>query len=444
MTPEMLQRLSAPVPRYTSYPTANHFSANVGAGDYVAWLGNLPADSLLSLYLHFPFCRELCWYCACNTRAVQRYAPIESYLDSLEAEIARVAALTAARRVGHMHWGGGSPDVLAAADIRRIGARIRNQFDIRADAEIAVEIDPRLLEVSQVDAFIDIGVNRISLGVQDFAEQVQAAIGRLQSFDVTRTAVEAFRKRGIGSVNVDLVYGLPYQTLETATRTIERVIELGPDRVAVFGYAHIPQRMKNQRLINAAALPGPVQRLELVRRISTLLEAAGYLPVGIDHFAKPDDTLAGDRLTRNFQGYTTDRADALIGFGASAISHLPQGYAQNATGTNDYARRLLGGALPTARGIALSDDDRARAYVIEKLMCDFTFDRGELVTRFGAIAAPLLATAERVCANDRHGLVEATASGFRIVPGAQPLVRTICAEFDSYLGTSEARHAQAV
>ncbi len=444
MTPELLQRLSAPVPRYTSYPTANHFSDRVQAKDYTGWLTQLPEASVLSLYLHFPFCRELCWYCACNTRAVRRYAPIAAYLDSLEDEMARVAAQLMAKDVAHIHWGGGSPDALTAADIRRAGHSVRRLFRIRNDAEIAVEIDPRLLEANQVAAFAAIGVNRISLGVQDFAPEVQAAIGRQQSFEVTRDAVEAFRRHGVASVNVDLVYGLPYQTLASATQTIERVIELSPDRVAVFGYAHLPQRMKHQRLIDSATLPGPQLRLELSRKIGSLLEVAGYRPVGIDHFAKPGDALAGPHLARNFQGYTTDRADALIGFGASAISQLPQGYAQNATGTNEYQRRLRDGGLATARGIGLSNDDRVRAYVIERLMCDFTFNREEIKARFGSAAETVVAAAERVCAGDRHALVEPTAGGFRIVDSGRQLVRTICAEFDSYLGTSEARHAQAV
>lgn len=443
MTPEQIARLSAAVPRYTSYPTANHFSDRVQGALAAAWLTSIPADSDLSLYLHFPFCRAMCWYCACNTKAVRQYAPISHYLDALDAEMAHVAGLLPAHRVTHIHWGGGSPDALKAEDIRRTGLRLKELFQVAPEAEIAVEIDPRVLEPEQITAFTDIGVNRISLGVQDFAEAVQAAIGREQSFAVTRAAIEGFRRRGVPSVNVDLVYGLPHQTLATVTSTIERVIELAPDRIAVFGYAHLPQRMRHQRLIDEAALPGPVARLELSQRIAHLLVTAGYLPVGLDHFAKPGDRLARAALTRNFQGYTTDHADALIGLGASSISRFPQGFTQNATGIHDYERRIAQGELATARGIALTRDDRIRSFVIERLMCDFAFDAGEVRARFGAAAEPVVHLADDI-RRDAVDLVEPTDGGFRMRDEERALVRTVCARFDSYLGTSAARHSQAV
>ncbi|MEQ1713331.1 MAG: oxygen-independent coproporphyrinogen III oxidase, partial [Hyphomicrobium sp.] len=392
---DLIQRLATPLPRYTSYPTANHFSPAVDAASYADWLADLPTASALSLYLHIPYCRELCWYCGCSTKAVRRYEPVASYLELLRREAIAVARrLPRDHRVTHIHWGGGSPDILEPSDIIRLGSEIKGAFEIDANAEIAVEIDPRLLDAPRADAFAAIGINRVSIGVQDFDETVQKAIGRLQSYDTTRQAVELFRARGIPSINVDLVYGLPHQTEDSVARTIEQVLTLTPDRIAIFGYAHLPSRLKHQRLIDEAALPGAAARFAQSARLAEMLIGAGYVQLGLDHFARGTDRLATTAINRNFQGYTTDQADALLGFGASAISRLPQGYAQNAAAADDYSRRIEADGLATARGFKLGPDDKMRAFVIERLMCDFAFSSRELSRRFGNRAAAIVGEAE--------------------------------------------------
>ncbi|MBS0244559.1 MAG: radical SAM protein, partial [Proteobacteria bacterium] len=293
-------------------------------------------------------------------------------------------------------------------------------------------------------AFAHAGVNRVSLGVQDFDERVQKAIGREQGFELTRRSVDLFRDRGVGSVNIDLVYGLPHQTLTSLERTIDDVIALAPDRIAAFGYAHLPSRVPSQRLIETAALPGIHERFRQSSLIVELLEAGGYARVGLDHFARRADKLAAEPLRRNFQGYTSDAADALLGFGASAIGQLPGGFVQNAIPVNDYARRVAEHGVATAKGMALGDDDRVRAYAIERLMCDFRLSTQDLAARFGTAAAPVLADAARIVGADRDGLVMPTDDGFEMTELGKPFVRTICAGLDSYFGAKPATHSVAV
>jgi oxygen-independent coproporphyrinogen-3 oxidase len=443
----LVARQAVPVPRYTSYPTANHFNASVDDACYRDWLGQITATTPLSLYLHIPYCRELCWYCGCSTKATHQYEPVVSYLDSLEAEIGAVAALLPApRRVTHVHWGGGSPNILEAEEILRLGASLRRHFDLAQGAEYAVEIDPRLMKREQAAAFAEIGVNRVSVGLQDFEEKVQHAIGRLQSYAQTRETVDLFREQGIDSINIDLVYGLPHQTEESAARTLHQVLTLNPDRIAIFGYAHLPARLKHQRLIDEKALPDGLQRYAQSRRLATMLVDAGFRQIGLDHFARADDKLATQPLNRNFQGYTTDGAQALIGLGSSAISRLPQGYAQNAVAAEEYARRVADGKLATARGWTLTQDDRIRAAAIERLMCDFTFSAADLMARFGRAAVDVMDAAADIVADDRDGLVEPSGDGFVLTERGRPFVRNICARFDAYLPREieQRRHALAV
>ena len=446
MIHDLIQRYSGPVPRYTSYPTAPHFSPAIANSQYSEWLKALPDGANLSLYVHIPFCNTMCWYCGCNTKGIRRYDPVVPYVDALLHEIETVSRLAArGKRVTHIHWGGGSPNVLTPEDIRRVGTAIREAFTVAPHAEFAVEIDPRTLTGEQVTAFWDIGVNRVSLGVQDFEEKVQAAINRLQSFDDTKRVLDLFRAHGIGSVNIDLVYGLPHQTRKSVTETILKVLALEPDRIAIFGYAHLPSRLKHQRLIDEKALPGVIERFGQSRRLSRILAAAGYKTVGLDHYAKPTDKLADDGIRRNFQGYTTDVSDALIGFGASAIGQLPQGYVQNAVATGVYQTMIGETGLAAVRGVQLSLDDRVRAAAIERLMCTFDFSAKDLAERFGASgAAAVIADAEALVDSDQDGLVKATADGFEMTEFGKPFVRTICACFDVYLGQGKAQHALAV
>lgn len=445
MKSEIVRRYSAPVPRYTSYPTAPHFSPAVGPSQYAEWLAALPPKSRLSLYTHIPYCHTLCWYCGCNTKAVRSHRPVASYLVPLLAEIEAVAGrIPQDHTVTHIHWGGGSPNILEADDIARLAGLTRRHYKIAADAEFAVEVDPRGLTDDRAEAFAEAGVNRVSIGVQDFQPAVQAAINRHQTFEITRDAIGLFRGRGIDALNVDLVYGLPHQTTESVAETLQQVLDLEPERIAIFGYAHLPARLKHQRMIDDDALPDAMERFEQSNRLAQLLLDAGFVRIGLDHFARPHDPLASKPISRNFQGYTTDAAETLIGFGASAIGRLPQGFVQNAVPVADYGRLIKEHGLAASRGIALSDDDRIRSFVIERLMCDFEFPTAELRRRFGEAARPVLAEAEVLVRNDADHLVERTADGFRVTERGRPFVRTIASKFDSYLARSQAQHAAGV
>ena len=447
MNPDVLQRYAAPVPRYTSYPTAPHFTDAVNGETYASWLEALPSRATLSLYLHIPFCDRLCWYCGCTTKATRQYHPVAAYLDFLITELNTVAdRLPADCRTLNIHWGGGSPSILQPDDILRLAALVKSRFNLTNNAEFAIEIDPGNIDAPRIAAFAEAGVNRVSIGVQDFSDKVQAAINRPQSIESTRQVVARFRDAGVRSINIDLVYGLPHQTRASVDRTIAEVIAMAPDRIALFGYAHLPSRLTHQRLIPDETLPGATERFAQANRAANRLTAAGFRRIGLDHFARPDDHLAQSRVHRNFQGYTTDAADALLGFGTSAIGKLPQGYVQNSAATADYQRRIGAGGLATARGRALTDEDRARGLVIERLMCDLAFPADELKARFPDMAEPLIAEAEAVLESDMDGLVAPLADSgiFRVTEKGRIFLRSVCACFDGYFGQSEARYSAGV
>ncbi|PRX10294.1 UNVERIFIED_ORG: anaerobic coproporphyrinogen III oxidase [Martelella mediterranea] len=445
---QLLTRFSRPVPRYTSYPTAPHFHGGISAGDVAGWMRGLEAGQSLSLYVHIPYCDRLCWFCACHTKHTLRYAPIASYLESLKREIETVGALVSPDvRVTALHWGGGSPTMLKPADMRALMGWLRTAFHFADDAEISVEMDPNDLDDARYDALADIGVTRASLGVQDFDEKVQKTINRLQSFEQTAAVISAMRARGVRSVNCDLLYGLPYQSLETLTHTVEQIISLRPDRIALFGYAHVPWMKKHQTLIPEDALPDAAARFEQMTLAGELLANAGYDQIGIDHFALPGDSLAraakSGRLRRNFQGYTDESADALIGLGASSISEVPQGYWQNMPAIGEYRRLAEAGDLPVVRGIALDDEDRMRGFVIEKVMCAYGFSSCELRARFGAAAGPVIEEA-RAYARQNPDVCSFDAFGFRLQKDAFPFARSVAAHFDTYLEGGRGRHSAAV
>jgi oxygen-independent coproporphyrinogen-3 oxidase len=442
MNAELLARYDRPVPRYTSYPTAPHFHPGVGPDDHCKWLAQLPPDTQLSLYLHVPFCHALCWYCGCHTTVARRYQPVAEYLDLLLAELDLVGAVLGGRRpVSHVHFGGGTPTMIAPDDLRILGERLRGRFEILSDAEVAVEVDPRRLTPETVDALAAIGVNRASLGVQDVSSEVQRAINRWQPFTVLERAVDRLRNAGISGINFDLMYGLPHQTVGRMRRSVEAALRLRPARVALFGYAHVPWMKRHQRMIDESALPGALARAAQFEAASARLEDAGYLAIGLDHFALPSDSLAlalrQGRLRRNFQGYTADTAPVLLACGASAIGSLPQGYVQNAVPVPAYRDAIRAGRLATARGIALADDDRARRSVIERLMCELAVDLNGSTARFGAELEAL----EPFVAD---GLVHVRDGVIRIRPEGRALVRTVCAVFDAYLDRGAARHSRAV
>jgi oxygen-independent coproporphyrinogen-3 oxidase len=438
---------SARVPRYTSYPTAPHFHDGVGGEAYRGWLETLPENAPLSLYVHVPFCDTLCWFCGCHTTVVNRYEPVANYFEVLLREIEAVAAHVArGHHVTHIHWGGGSPTMLKPADILRLRAALDSHFAIAPDAEFAVEIDPRGLSDETVAALAQAGVTRASIGVQDCHESVQRAINRVQPFAETREAVERLRAAGINRLNIDLVYGLPHQTRQRLAETVELMLTLAPQRFAVFGYAHVPHFKKHMRLIDERALAGAEERLAQFDMTHDLLCAAGFEAIGLDHFARPDDSLAlaqrTGRLARNFQGYTDDDASALIGLGASSIGALPQGYVQNAPEVPHYREAILAGKLPIARGKELSDEDRLRRAIIERLMCDLCVDLDEAAAPFGKSAADFKAECAALAPLLEAGFVERQAG--RISVRSRAAVRLAASAFDTYLAKAGAVHAVAV
>jgi len=444
MEAELLTKYDRAVPRYTSYPTAPHFSEAVGPDVHGRWLGELPDGLPLSVYVHIPFCDSLCWFCGCHMRVVNRYSSIRSYLELLHDEIDAVAAATSGRpTVRHLHFGGGSPDILKREDAWSLVCHLKDVLTFAADREFAVEIDPRAADRATIEGWAAAGATRASIGVQDFDPQVQQAINRDQSFACTAEAVRALRGAGVSRINIDLMYGLPHQTVEGVRRTAAQVVDMAPDRLALFGYAHVPWMKSHQKLIPEAALPDAAQRWAQFEAAATLLQEAGYVWIGLDHFARPDDPMARAEsagcLRRNFQGYTTDDAAVLVGLGASAISALPQGYVQNAVAFKDYAGAVRQRGLAGVRGIALTPDDIRRRAIIERLMCSRSVDLAD-----DDDPQSYAAELDRLAAMADDGLVEIAGSAVTITERGRPFMRSVCAVFDSYLGRGLARHSRAV
>ncbi|AZO28975.1 oxygen-independent coproporphyrinogen III oxidase [Mesorhizobium sp. M1B.F.Ca.ET.045.04.1.1] len=441
--------LAENVPRYTSYPTAPHFHPGLDAIVVRGWMDTLEGDDEISLYLHIPYCDRLCWFCACHTKQTRHYAPVATFLRSLHREIETVGGLVGGRgMVRAVHFGGGSPTMLRPDDILALGKALRDRFDFLDDASLSVEIDPNDMDEGRLDAFAAIGMTRASLGVQDFDPKVQKAINREQSFALTKSIVDAVRARGVTSVNLDLLYGLPHQTLESVAATVAQALTLTPDRLALFGYAHVPWFKKHQTMIDEAWLPDSAARLAQSQLAARLIVDAGYEALGLDHFAKPQDSLAvaahGGKIRRNFQGYTEDQCETLIGLGPSSISRYRQGYAQNIVATGEYERAVDSGQLAIARGIKLSVDDQARGWVIERLMCQFAFSAVDLVDRFGAVGQKLLCEASRLAISSQGELLRLEGENFVVPEESRPLVRTVAAKFDKYLRNGSARHSVAV
>lgn len=442
-------KYSAPVPRYTSYPTAPHFGPHITNDAYSQWLQALGEGDKLSLYVHIPYCDRLCWFCACHTKHTLRYEPVAEYLEALTREVQAVSEKVSPKAVvTALHFGGGSPTLMKPEDIRRIGALFRSAFNFAPDAEISVEMDPNDMDEARYDALADIGMTRASLGVQDFQPEVQKAINRIQTFEQTKSVVDAVRARGVHSVNCDLLYGLPHQTLQTLAETVKQILTLDPDRIALFGYAHVPWMKKHQTMIKEEVLPDVDARFDQSRMAAAMLVAAGYQQIGIDHFAKPGDSMAiadrEGRLRRNFQGYTDDSAETLIGFGASSIGQFRQGFVQNQTATGEYQRMTESEGLTVVRGLAFSDEDRLRGYAIEKIMCDFAFSFADLKSRFGAAADEVIAEAKFFVGQNADGLAEIVEGRFRLTETGRLFARTVASQFDAYLGNGKGRHSIAV
>ncbi|MHC4049248.1 oxygen-independent coproporphyrinogen III oxidase [Bradyrhizobium sp. 25ACV] len=444
MNPVVRRYAGHNVPRYTSYPTAVDFSPEVGAKDHETWLAGLNARQAVSVYLHVPYCRKICLYCGCNTKMAVRADVIDGYRRALEAEIDLVASLVGARpKIARLHWGGGTPGILGPSGLRSVVAALRRQFPFANGLEHAIELDPRHVTVAFVGALAELGVGRASLGVQDVNPLVQAAIGRLQPRVVIEAAVERLRSAGIGNLNVDLMYGLPLQTADSVRKTCASVAAMGPDRIACFGYAHLPRFKANQRRIDEAGLPSQDQRIEQAEVMSEELISAGYVRIGIDHFARPGDTLAraaaGGKLHRNFQGYTEDASGVLLGLGASSISTFADGFVQNVTDVPRYVGAIAAGSLASARGCRRDENDRQRARIIERLMCDFAVDLDAVAPNADfrdemAMLRPM----------QSDGLVKFDGARLTVTDAGRLVVRVIAATFDTYGCSRAAQFSKAI
>lgn len=447
--PAISELFSAQVPRYTSYPTAPHFNSSVDGAVYRQWLSELDRESPLSLYFHIPFCDTLCWFCGCHTSVINKYEPIHDYCGLLEREIELVArALPHRMPVRHIHWGGGSPTLLSVSDIRRLDHVTRKHFNVVDGAEFAIEADPRGLTHDIVDALAEAGLTRASIGVQDCNPDVQRAINRIQANEETVDALEMFRAAGVSSINLDLLYGLPRQTLDSWQATLDFVCRLDPDRLAVFGYAHVPRFKKHQNLISAQELPGVEARFQMAEMARRRLTAEGYMAIGLDHYARPDDSLARalqrGTLARNFQGYTTDQAETLIGFGASSIGSLPDGYVQNITDVPNYRAFINQEQLPIARGFALSDADRVRRDIIQQLMCTMSADLDSSAAHYHQSPTIFTDSLRRLEPLRRSGVVRIQDGKITMAEDWSCAVRLAAAAFDQYLPEGMAIHSASI
>jgi oxygen-independent coproporphyrinogen-3 oxidase len=445
----LVDKYDGRAPRYTSYPTAVQFTPAVDAGVYQGWLAELPADEPVSLYLHIPMCARLCWYCGCNTRAVNRAEPINDYVRCLIEELALAEPILPGRlRARAIHLGGGTPNMLSVDNLRDIFDTLRHLFRVDADAEVAAELDPAVLTEDWVKAAAFHGLNRASLGVQNLSPRVQEAVNRIEAFEDIARCVGWLRDAGVRSVNLDLMYGLPHQTVANTLSTIRQCASLRPERIALFGYAHVPWMKSHQQLIDEAALPGPAERLEQSEAAAELLAQEGYVRIGLDHFALETDELAvahaERRLRRNFQGYTADAVPTLLGFGASAISSMPQGFVQNHAQELAWRKAIAAGQAPIARGVALTDDDRWRGEIIERLMCDLGVDLEKVSARHGRDWRDLAGDVERLSAFVRDGLLKIEGPVLHVTETGRLLVRSICAVFDAYFAPEAQRHSKAL
>ena len=447
--PEIATKYDLRVPRYTSYPTAPHFHEGIDGEAYANWLAQLDPATPLSLYFHIPFCDSMCWFCGCFTRIVKHYEPIKAYLDVLLDEISLVADKLPGRfRAQHLHWGGGSPTLLTGEDWLLTVERLRALFDIDETAEIAVEMDPRDTTEDYVKALAKAGVNRASIGVQDYHEDTQVAVNRIQPYEVTRTVIEWLRGHGIDDINMDLMYGLPYQTVDRVIDMVDKTVVLSPARIALFGYAHVPWMKAHQKKIDEAILPDAAARWAQSEAAAARLVENGYVRVGLDHFARADDSLVSSlqdgTLHRNFQGYTADAAPALIGLGASAIGSLPQGYVQNTLSLKEYRENIAEGRLPTKKGIAVSPEDLLRRRIVESLMCDLSVDLAKVCADTDFDPSDFAAERATLAPLVTDGIITMDGDAITVTEDGRPLIRLVAAAFDTYLNKGEKKHSRAV
>ena len=447
--PDLISRLDRNGPRYTSYPTADRFSEDFGPDAYQSWVAKRNTGGIrrpLSLYVHLPFCSTLCFYCACNKIATKDRAKGARYLDYLKREIRMQSELFGRNRsVEQMHWGGGTPTFHEIEDLAQLFGVLRREFDFSPNGEYSIEIDPRTVDASGMTALRRMGFNRVSLGVQDFDPEVQQAVNRVQSEAQTLAVIEAARKEGFHSINVDLIYGLPKQNVLTFNRTLARVIAANPDRIAIYNYAHLPQRFKPQRRIRDEDLPLPDTKLKLLGLAVERLTAAGYIYIGMDHFARADDALAvaqrEGRLHRNFQGYSTHAQCDLVGLGVSSIGQIGPTYSQNHRALDAYYDSIDSGCVPIARGMELSADDLVRRAVIQSLMCNFMVSMENLeVLYIIDFKEYFMDELRELSVLEQAGLVEVDEHWITVMPKGRMLVRNVCMVFDAYLRKSQEQH----
>ncbi len=452
---ELVKKYDRPGPRYTSYPTAPQFRDGFSSADYSQLLIESRQDALpLSLYVHVPFCERRCFFCGCNVIISRNRDRARAYLPWVEKEMAKVSELLDGRERDtiQLHWGGGTPTFLPPAEMAELMAMIRRHFRLTDDCELGVEVDPRMCTEEQLDALAAGGVNRLSMGVQDIDPTVQRAVNRVQPVEETWRILDGAHRRGIDSVNVDLIYGLPHQTPESFGRTVNEVIRMSPDRIAVFNFAYLPEMFAHQKTIDPAALPDPETKLTLLENTANQLTSAGYAFIGMDHFAKPEDPLTraleDGTLTRNFQGYSTCGRTDLVAFGVSSIGHVAGGFAQNVKGLDDYQAALDEDRLPVFRGLFPTPEDRLRRAVIMGIMSHFRLDKGAIERHFGVDFdehfADALEALEPLAAD---GLVEMDDRGLRVTPFGRLLVRNVAMCFDGYLGkpaAAKARYSRTV
>ncbi len=435
---------SQSLPRYTSYPTAVDFSTDVESNVYMQWLRLLKPKETVSLYLHIPYCQEICHYCGCHTKAVKKKDVVDAYISFLKKEIAIYKSYLSHRLpLSHIHWGGGTPSIIGSHGLLEIIACLKEVFFFPKTLEHAIELDPRMLTSDLADSLLDVGVTRVSFGIQDTNLQVQRAIGRVQPTEIVINALELLRKRGISEINFDLIYGLPYQTLESLSETCKTVVQLNPSRIACFGYAHLPSRRANQRLIPTNILPNARERFAQASLVERLFVESGYVSIGIDHFARPEDSLAvlakSKQLQRNFQGYTTDTSEVLLGLGASSISKFPQGYAQNLVDWHSYERAITAEKFPIARGYILKDQDKIRSEIIKNLMCYFEVS----LTDYAPIEE-FSVELKNLSPFISDGLVELIGGVIKITDEGRPFVRAVAVLFDQFRQKVKANFSPAI
>ncbi len=450
MDPAHKKYALAEVPRYTSYPTAVQFTDAIGEADYRLWLSQIVPGEPLSLYVHVPFCQKMCWYCGCHTTVAHTYDRVGVYATDLIAEIDLLAAALPVHHGGlaHVHFGGGSPTLLSDGDFAAITAKIIAAFGARDDMELAVEIDPRTMNAQKAAALANAGVTRASLGVQDFNKHVQEKINRIQPFSLVKQTVEWLRDAGIGAINFDLIYGLPGQSVDDVRRSTELALSLRPDRLAVFGYAHVPWFKKHQEMIKQEDLPGMEERFAEAHTVGQVLQNAGYVAVGFDHYAHPDDAMAkavgSGALRRNFQGYTTDTADTLLGLGASSIGALGPGYVQNAPAMDAWRNAIHAGQLPVIRGVKLDGEDAMRRAAIMTMMSALELDLAAHAEAFNAPINAMDDALEKLLPLAEDGLVTLYDRRVTVTEAGRVFVRNIAACFDTHWQPSAKRHSRAV